>query len=135
MARGQSKDVLIATDRNAKERLEGAQIIAQDGTFLGVITEDAYQQQSIFYKYGPYGSEDRMASIWNKYSTYGAKTSDLSPFSKRATKPPRVMKNGDCIGYLTISPTCTQRIHPRVLVLFLTEKSKAIYRTRINEAD
>ena len=38
-------------------KLEGCSIIADDGTFLGIITTNQFEHKSILNEFGPHGSE------------------------------------------------------------------------------
>jgi hypothetical protein len=62
-------------------------IIASDGTFLGTF-ENEYSKNSVYNKYGKYGSKYNSNCILNKYDDYGSDYSDLGPFNKYASNPP-----------------------------------------------
>ena len=47
--------------------------------FLGCLTSDKYDENSIWNKYSEYGSKYNSLSIWNKYGTYGSQHSEYSP--------------------------------------------------------
>ncbi|MFQ5662849.1 MAG: hypothetical protein ACE5HL_03350 [Terriglobia bacterium] len=56
-------------------------VLAADGTFLGSLNPNPYDQESIFNEYGPYGSKYSPTSIFNEFGTYGSKFSHLSPYN------------------------------------------------------
>lgn len=71
--------------------------------FLGMLTpSDRYGSDSIWNKYGDYGSKYSSNSIWNTYGDYGSKYSNKSAFNSYATDPPMIVsRDGKLIGYLT----------------------------------
>lgn len=58
------------------EDLEGASIVAEDGTFLGKISRNRYDTDSIANNYGAHGGKYSSESIFNNYGQYGSKYSD-----------------------------------------------------------
>jgi len=60
-------------------------------TYLGKITIDKYDSESIWNEYGTYGSEYRTNSIMNKYGTYGSEYSSYSAMNTYASKPPVII--------------------------------------------
>lgn len=100
---------------------DGASIYASDGTFLGKITKNKYDTDSIFNKYGDHGSKYSSDSIFNKYGDFGSKYSDKSPFNKYAANPPVIIKNGTKLGYLTVNTTLSPRLDPEILVALAEE--------------
>jgi hypothetical protein len=83
--------------------LESAVLVANDGTYLGVISRNRYDSDSIADKYGDYGSKYSSTSIFNKYGTYGSRYSSQSAFSEYATEPPAILLDGNVVGYLTVN--------------------------------
>lgn len=70
--------------------------------FLGCLNCDKYDNNSIWNKYGDYGSKYNDKCIWNKYGDYGGKYSDTSPFNKYASSPPVLVDgDGNFYGYFT----------------------------------
>ncbi len=60
-------------------------LYSNDGKeFLGCFSCGKYDSNSIWNKYGTYGSKYSAVSIWNKYGTYGGKYSNKSPCNKYA---------------------------------------------------
>ena len=79
-------------------------IIASDGTFLGTLEDNQYATNSIYNKYGNFGSKYNSNGILNKYSNYGSDYSDLSPFNKYASKAPGLYdRNGNFYGTLSVN--------------------------------
>lgn len=87
-------------------------IQAADGTFLGSLRPNRYDQDSIFNRYGPYGSRYSQTCIFNRYSPYGGRYSSLSPFNPYTSTPPQVYHGGQAITYLTVNTRLKPRIDP-----------------------
>lgn len=100
----------------ACDALEGAVIIAEDGTYLGKIT-DGYDQKSIFNKYGTYGSPYASKSIWNDYGPYGSEYSNKSARSEYTSTPPKIIVSGKVVGYLSRNKYKSGAIDPLILGL------------------
>jgi hypothetical protein len=96
--------------------LKGSVIIAQDdkNTYLGKIT-NAYDSESIFNKYGTYGSPYNSSSIWNQYATFGSEYSSYSPNNSNTSTPPMIVKNKKIFGYLTANKNINSSITPNLL--------------------
>ena len=92
--------------------LEGAKIIAEDGTFLGTL-DYHYDSESIYNDYSDYGNDYSSDSIWNEYSDYGNHYSSESPFNDYASDPPILIKDGEVVGILTIKPYEYEGVDPR----------------------
>lgn len=109
----------VAEMKNSQTAIDffyGSVIIAEDGTYLGRIT-NKYDSDSIFNEYGQYGSKYSSKSIWNEYGAYGSPYSLYSPFNKYTSSPPGIYKNGSLIGYLTVNKYITDAINPYILKL------------------
>lgn len=78
-------------------------LYSNDGKqYLGKLTTNQYDSESIWNEYGTYGSKYNANSIWNNYGTYGSAYSHESAFNEYATRPPQVVdKDGYFICYLT----------------------------------
>jgi hypothetical protein len=63
-------------------------IVAQDGTYLGKLSDNRYDPDSVSNPYGRYGSPYSSTSINNPYSTYGSPYSSQSPNNPYATQAP-----------------------------------------------
>ena len=70
--------------------------------YLGKFNASPYDSESIWNKYGEYGSKYQTNSIWNKYGTYGGRYSQYSPFNSYASYPPVLVdKDGKFYGYFS----------------------------------
>ena len=91
-------------------------IYSNDGkTFLGNLSTNVYDQDSIFNEYGTYGSKYSAKSIINEYSIYGSDYSNQSAFNKYANKPPILTYMGEVIYYITINENIIGGISPTSL--------------------
>ena len=97
---GVNGDVTLANFRSAKFPLY---LYSNDGkTYLGKLTTNKYDSESIFNEYGTYGSKYSTKSIFNEYGTYGSKYNTQSAFNPYTTTPPIIVdSNFNKIGYLT----------------------------------
>jgi len=68
-------------------------IYAPDGTFLGDLSTNPYDPNSVNNPYGKYGSPYSPLSIKNPYSLYGSPYSPLSPNNPYAVGGPIVPFN------------------------------------------
>jgi hypothetical protein len=114
LGRGLQAAAEIEQAQSTMDSLYGSIVIAEDGTFLGKIT-NRYDLESIFNEYGQYGSKYSSNSIWNEYGNYGSKFSTYSPFNQYSSSPPAIYKNGILIGYLTVNKYIAGAINPYVL--------------------
>lgn len=72
--------------------------------YLGCLNCSEYATDSVFNKYGTYGSEYSSTSIYNSYGQYGSPYSSMSPCNPYATDPPVVVdEDGNFYGYLTLN--------------------------------
>jgi hypothetical protein len=79
--------------------------------FLGYVNANKYETNSIWNKYGKYGSKYSSDSIWNKYGTYGSKYNNYSPWNKYTFdgSPVIVDKYGNFYGNFTVNNTNSQQ--------------------------
>lgn len=99
--------------------LEGAVIVAEDGEFLGKITMNRFDPQSIGNEVGRFGSPVSRTSILNEIGQYGGQISRMSPFNQITSVPPRIFLGDRFIGYLTVNPVKSPRVDPRALIGWL----------------
>jgi hypothetical protein len=86
---------------------------SNDGAiYLGKLTSNEFDSDSIFNEFGSYGGKFSEKSIFNEFGTYGGKYSDQSPFNEYASKPPVVIENGKVTGHLTINTAFKDAISP-----------------------
>lgn len=98
-------------------------LLSQDGQYLGRLTLNRFDTDSIMNQYGPYGSEFATASIWNQYSTYGSKYSSYSPFNPYTSTPPIIYLRGRKVGHLTVNSYIFNRLHPDDLIQWMIQNN------------
>ncbi len=94
-------------------------IIADDGQFLGVINDNAFDSDSIANDFGTYGSTFGSFSIWNEFGTYGSAFGPLSPWNDFATNPPLIFEGEFFVAYLTTNSFFVPNIDPNDLAIFV----------------
>ena len=95
------------------------------GTFLGEISSNKYDTDSIANEYGNYGSKYQTKSIFNQYGNYGSKYSQYSVFNEYATNPPKILdKNGKVVGYLTANKYIRDAISYEEMMVLLKKFRK-----------
>ena len=67
---------------------DAPKIVAQDGTYLGELSDNPYDPDSVSNPFGRYGSPSSSTSINNPYS--GSPYSSQSPNNPYATKAPLI---------------------------------------------
>lgn len=118
LAASPSPSVSVPTPSRALDfsSLEGAIIVADDGEFLGKITTNAFDLQSIGNEFGRYGSSVGRTSIFNEVGRYGGEVARMSPFNAVTSVPPRIYKGDRFIAYLTVNSVKSPRVDPRALI-------------------
>jgi hypothetical protein len=111
--------------------LEGCKLVASDGTFLGIITWNEYDPNSIFNSVGRYGSSVSPTSIWNDVCQYGSDISSKSAFNDLASSPPLLVRDETVIGYLTLNISKRGAIHPLLLLSALDSSADEMYKKKL----
>lgn len=99
-------------------------IVADDdkATYLGKLTTDKFDTDSIYNEYGDYGSKYSNKSIWNQYGNYGGEYSRYSPFNQYTSNPPKVYDStGKYYGRLTVNTTTQGYLDPNALYKILVD--------------
>lgn len=76
-------------------------LLANDGQFLGKLSLNRSDSESISNQYGSFGSKYSSTSIFNQYGSYGSKYSSLSPFNQYSSTPPTIFLRGKKYGFLS----------------------------------
>lgn len=87
-------------------------------TFLGTLSTNTYDRESIFNEYGTYGSQYNRLSIWNSYGNYGSAYSLESAFNEYTSTPPALVYKGEVFGYVTSNTYLSNGISPSKLLEF-----------------
>ncbi|BAY18367.1 hypothetical protein NIES21_42130 [Anabaenopsis circularis NIES-21] len=67
------------------------QLWAADRQFLGVLSNNQYDMNSISNPYGNYGGKYGSYSIFNPYGNYGSKCGNYSPYNIYCSTPPFII--------------------------------------------
>jgi len=98
-------------------------LIADDSkhTYLGQLTANEYATDSVFNKYGLYGSKYAENSTNNEYGVYGGKYSAYSPYNKYTSTPPLIVDaDGDTVGTLSVNRYLPGAVSPYLVYDALT---------------
>ena len=103
---------IIGSDSEARRMQAQSYIEAGDGTFLGKLSPNKFDQESIFNQFGPYGNQYSPKSIFNGFSKYGNQFNQLSPFNQFSRNPPKLFVRGRFTAYLTKNQFKNPRVDP-----------------------
>ncbi len=106
-----SKNVIVLDDFDA---LQGAQIYADDETYLGKIS-NKFDSQSVGNNFGQYGNKFNSESIWSLFGFYGNKFSHQSVYNTTTTSPPKIYMHRKFVAYLTKNRNLSPRVDPDAL--------------------
>lgn len=71
----------------------------QTGKYLGTLSNNRYDSDSVSNPYGQYGSKYSPDSINNPYGQYGSRYSPDSPNNPYSTNPPAIISPGNGFNY------------------------------------
>ncbi len=99
---------------SVKDRIDRHEsfIVANDGQYLGKLSLNIYDPESILNVYGLYGSQYSVVSTKNPYGIYGSPYSSLSPNNPYTSTPPTIYLRGVKYGYLTLNPFLFGSVNP-----------------------
>ena len=66
-------------------------LYSQDGKYLGTLSNNRFDADSVSNPYGKYGSRYSADSINNPYGRYGSRFSSESPNNPYASRPPVII--------------------------------------------
>jgi hypothetical protein len=87
----------------AAGHFQKAYLLGADDTYLGSLNPNHFDPDSIFNKFGQYGSKFSPTSIFNEFGPYGGKFSNLSPFNSFSNTPPTAYVNGQPVARVTVN--------------------------------
>lgn len=96
-------------------------LLAQDGQFLGILSSNRYQTDSVMNEYGSYGSKYSSTSIFNQYGLYGGRYASYSPFNPYTNTPPKIILRGCEVAFLTTNTYLRNRLDPYQLFDWIRE--------------
>jgi hypothetical protein len=105
--------------------VDGSRLEAADGVFLGNINRNSYDVLSLASEFGQHGTKYGQLSILNPYSTYGSRYSQLSPFNEYSRTPPRIVRAGRLLAFLTTNAYVTPRVDPNRLLEWVKKGGRA----------
>ncbi|QEC52154.1 hypothetical protein [Anseongella ginsenosidimutans] len=110
-------------DVDIRSQYGGSFIVAEDGQFLGKLTSNTLDSESVLNKTGPYGNEYSPTSVFNKFGDYGNGFSSLSAFNPFSPTPPKIFVDGKLYGYLTENEGASggKKIDPKQLKHWIRE--------------
>jgi flagellar motility protein MotE (MotC chaperone) len=76
-------------------------LISQDNKYLGLLSSDVYERDSICNSSGKYGNQYDSNSIHNQFGSYGSEFSSDSPYSEHGQSPPVIVFQGQAIAVVT----------------------------------
>ena len=91
---------------------EGAVIVADNGQYLGKVTLDDLNSDSITNHLGAYGSKISSLSIFNTIGRYGNTASSLSPWNSSTRTPPIIKTEDEQWAYLSTNARLSPRMIP-----------------------
>ncbi|OWA36800.1 hypothetical protein B9G55_01595 [Saccharibacillus sp. O16] len=92
------------------------EIYSYDGrTFLGTLSTNTYDPDSVFNKYGLYGNKYGVNSIWNQYGLFGSDYSITSAWNKYTLTPPILIYDDQIVGYVSANKSLVYSFHPNAL--------------------
>jgi hypothetical protein len=93
--------------------------------FLGCLSCEKGDPQSIFNPEGPFGKPNLERSIWNPHGPYGNRKSPLSPWNPAGTQPPLLRDETDAFhGYFSVNPRIPDRTRDPATLRFLKVTSE-----------
>ncbi|MDB5101488.1 MAG: hypothetical protein JWM80_5909 [Cyanobacteria bacterium RYN_339] len=94
--------------------------------FLGCLTCESRDPQSIFNPEAPYGKSSLERSIWNPHGPYGSRKSPYSPWNPTAAQPPQLRDEYDAVhGSFSVNPHLADRTRDPATIRFLKITSEA----------
>jgi len=108
---------------------------AADRQYLGKITDNEYDQNSILNEYGPYGSPYSGTSIFNQYCPYGGQYGQFSPENPYSTTPPSLYLRGRLVGVVSANEYVANRIPFVTFLHSLKTDIRALMEGRISQSE
>jgi hypothetical protein len=99
--------------------LSGAEIWSFDGkTFLGVVSKNKFDANSIANEFGNFGSTFSQSSIFNEFGNFGSQFSHQSAFNNLTQSPPVLWRNGKAEAYVTTNKLLSPRVTSKLLKIW-----------------
>ena len=104
-----------------RQRNRESYIESGDGVFLGRMSRNRFDDESIVNRFGIYGSRFSPSSIFNKFSTYGNHFSALSAYNRSSNNPPKLYVKGKFVAFLTKNRMKRPRVDPDELLSWVEQ--------------
>ena len=114
---------MLQGEYDLRVRRQESFLLAQDGQFLGLLSSNKYQIDSIMNEYGVYGSKYSATSIFNQHSRYGSPHASYSAINPNTSTPPLIILKGQLIGVLTMNEHLQNCLNPNLLLDFIRANS------------
>lgn len=108
-------------------------LIAQDAQYLGRITPNQNDTNSILNPYGPYGSRYSTTSIFNPYSRYGSRYGEFSLNNQYCSLAPRLFIQGRFLGHVSANRYVSDRIPTDAFLYTLQNDLPSLLSRRVRE--
>jgi hypothetical protein len=92
-----------------------ATLLASDGTYLGKVSSNQFDYESICNDFGAYGNPFAYVSVRNDFGPYGNPYSLKSVYNEFTSTPPRIIYQGAVVGYLTKNSYLRGALDPDLL--------------------
>lgn len=102
--------------------VDSAYIVGELNAFLGKISADTADENSIMNLHGAHGSDESYYSIFGEDGPYKGLGGAFSPFNPLCEVPPRILRDSVFVAYLTENEQLAPRVSTYVLVGFLYVK-------------
>lgn len=112
---------MLQGEYDLRVRRQESFLLAQDGQFLGMLSSNKYQTDSIMNEYGVYGSKYSTTSIFNQHSRYGSPYASYSAFNPNTSTPPLIILRGQFFGALSMNTHLQNSLNPYLLFNFIRD--------------
>ena len=96
-----------------------AHLVAQDGTYLGLVSSNQSDPNSICNRFGKFANDDASTNVRNISGDYGIPTGYYSVNNRTAPKPPMVIYDDRVVGFVTNNIHIVGGIDPDVFFSIL----------------
>ncbi|MEX5576215.1 hypothetical protein [Pseudophaeobacter sp. A-200-2] len=117
------------------EKHGGSYLEADDKQFLGKVTSNKFDTESILNQYGPYGSKYSNTSIFNPYCPYGGQYGRFSPENPYTTTPPKLIINNKEIGRVSANSFIPNRIPVEAFLFSLRNDIHGLLQGNVSRSD
>jgi hypothetical protein len=92
-----------------------ATLVAEDGTYLGLVSSSQVSLDSICNPVGKYGSPVGLNSVRNTAGKYGSSSGLYSPYNAFSIHPPAIVYRNNVVGYLSKNRSVRNAVDPDYL--------------------